>query len=297
VVAGAVIEGAPNTPDRDRARQQEISMSNLNTAITLENDTAELANTYEEASVVQFDHGKILIEALGLRPGERVLDVGCGTGRLAEYVAGLVAPGGIVVGIDPLPYRVAIAQSRASNGLGFSVGRAEDLSQFAAGQFDVVYLNSVFHWIEDKSRVLSEIYRVLKPGGRIGLNTQDPSRPHQSRELVRLALAEAGLKVGGAAHPSLGIDGAALHGLLALAGFVGYHGDLHTLVDFHADAETLIRWSASSAFGNFLHGLSEAERKRVGAILADLIEAKRTPAGIRVERYLHFATARRPAAG
>jgi arsenite methyltransferase len=268
-------------------------MSNANIAISLGNDTPDLASTYEEASVVQFDHGKILIDALKLQPGERVLDIGAGTGRLAEHVAKLVAPEGTVVAIDPLAYRIAIAQSRASDRLTFSVGRAEDLSEFVPGQFDVVYLNSVFHWISDKPHVLKEIFRVLKPGGRIGLNTQDPTKPHQTRVFVRSALARAGIEANGAV-PHLGVAGQELEALVTEAGFVDYQGELRTLVDFHRDAETLLRWSASSAFGNFLYGLSAAEHDRVSTALATLIEVNRTPKGIRLERYLHFATARRP---
>lgn len=268
-------------------------MPNANIAISLSHDTPDLASTYEEASVVQFDHGKVLIDALKIKPGERVLDIGAGTGRLAEYVAMLVAPAGTVVAIDPLAYRIAIAHSRASDNLTFSVGRAEDLSEFAPGHFDVVYLNSVFHWIDDKPHVLQEIFRVLRPGGRLGLNTQDPTRPHQTRLFVRSALASAGIEANGAV-PHLGIEGTELEALVTEAGFVGYRGELWTLVDFHRDAETLLRWSESSAFGNFLHGLSATEHEQVRIALASLIEVNRTPRGIRLERYLHFATARRP---
>ena len=62
--------------------------------ISLERDTPELARNYERAGIVQFHHGKFLIGPLALKAGEHVLDVGTGTGRLAEFVAGLVGSHG-----------------------------------------------------------------------------------------------------------------------------------------------------------------------------------------------------------
>jgi arsenite methyltransferase len=120
--------------------------------ISLEQDTPELARNYETAGIVQFRHGMLLIGPLALKAGEHVLDVGAGTGRLAEFVAGLVGPQGRVIGIDPLASRVDIASLRQSETLTFETGRAEDLSRFDDRQFDAVYLNSVFHWIAEKDR-------------------------------------------------------------------------------------------------------------------------------------------------
>jgi ubiquinone/menaquinone biosynthesis C-methylase UbiE len=118
--------------------------------ITLTHDTPELAATYEEVSIRQFENGKQLVSALNISSGERVLDIGTGTGRLAAYVAKIVGPSGCIVGIDPLPLRIEIAQSKSIQKLEAHVGRAEDLSAFADATFDVVYLNSVFHWVADK---------------------------------------------------------------------------------------------------------------------------------------------------
>ena len=74
--------------------------------LSLNLDTPHLARLYEDASSErQFKAGKLLVKKLGLRPGDRVLDVGGGTGLLAEYVAGIVGTEGSVVAIDPLPLR------------------------------------------------------------------------------------------------------------------------------------------------------------------------------------------------
>ncbi|WFU78160.1 methyltransferase domain-containing protein [Bradyrhizobium sp. CIAT3101] len=225
-----------------------------------------------------------------------MLDIGAGTGRLTEFVASLVGPTGRVIGIDPLENRIAIARLRETATLSFGVGRAEDLAKFAPSEFDVVYLNSVFHWIADKPQALREIRRVLKPGGRLGLNIQDPSKPHQSRVLLREAIELAGfVERNGEAHRVLGATDEQLKALFTEAGFIDHRSDLRSLVDLHIDVDSILGWSEASAFGNFLEGFSPAEREAIRQSFAGLVEAKRTPDGLRLERYLRFAFAQKPA--
>jgi ubiquinone/menaquinone biosynthesis C-methylase UbiE len=270
-------------------------MSEFGGAISLQRDTPELARTYEQAGVVQFHHGKFLIGPLALKAGEHVLDIGAGTGRLTEFAAGLVGPQGRVIGIDPLESRIEIARLRQSPTLTFETGHAEDLSRFGETQFDAVYLNSVFHWIDEKDRVLREIYRVLKPGGRLGLNVQDLSKPHESRRFLRTAIVQAGFADRHhESHPVLGVNNEQLKDLFATAGFIDYRSDLRSLIDVHSDVDSLLKWSESSAFGNFLDGFTKSERDQVRVAFARLVEAKRTPEGLRLERYLRFAFARKP---
>ena len=135
-----------------------------------DHDNPRLAETYHRISEPQLEGGKRLVEKLGIERGGRVLDVGCGTGRLARWIAEMVGPEGEVAGIDPLADRIAIAR-QDNDGIRFEVGSAEDLGRFADGSFDRVCLNAVFHWIEDKPRALAEVWRVLRPGGRVGITT------------------------------------------------------------------------------------------------------------------------------
>jgi arsenite methyltransferase len=144
--------------------------------VSLNLDTEDLAQRYERISADrQFRGGKELLRELALAPGETVLDIGCGTGMLAEHAATLVGSTGSIVGIDPLPLRIEIAKKRGAPNLNFKVGNADDLAEFAADSFDVVYMNAVFHWLPEKSAPLRAILRALKPGGRLGLTTAPPT--------------------------------------------------------------------------------------------------------------------------
>lgn len=111
-----------------------------------------------------------LIDAASVQPGQRVLDVGCGTGYLARLLARAVGPGGEVVGIDPSIEMVEYAARKAvgDSHLRFQVGTAESLD-LPADQFDVVMTSLMLHHLPEDLRVaaLREMYRVLRPGGTL----------------------------------------------------------------------------------------------------------------------------------
>src|SRR3954453_18924091 len=101
-------------------------------ALSLNLDTPDLARHYEQVSVTrQLEAGRFLVERLRIGPGEHVLDVGSGTGLLAEHGANIVGSGGSVFGIDPLPLRIEIAKRKARSNLSFAVGDANRLDELA----------------------------------------------------------------------------------------------------------------------------------------------------------------------
>jgi len=266
--------------------------------IRFDRDTPELASTYDRASDRQFEHGKILLADLAIQPGERVLDIGAGTGRLAEYAAELAGPAGRVVAVDPLPLRVSMAARRAGGRFDTRVARAEALDQFADASFDVVFLNSVFHWVADKPRALAECYRVLKPGGRFGLNCQDPDHPHETRICIARAVRAAGLPFSPAeVHPYAAVTAVALKTLVEAAGFSNYAARLVSISDPYPDAAAVLEFSSSSSFGNSLGVLNNGQRLALRDELAKVLGQPHAADGYTLARHLNFVIARKPALG
>lgn len=107
--------------------------------------------------------------ALGvLKPGERVVDVGCGAGIDSLIAARMVGPEGRVIGVDMTPAMLARARAAAVEGgfenVEFREGLMEDLP-IEDGWADVVISNGVLNLTPDKRQALTEMARVLKPGG------------------------------------------------------------------------------------------------------------------------------------
>jgi SAM-dependent methyltransferase len=107
-----------------------------------------------------------------LEPGERVVDLGCGAGTDSLVAVQMVAPGGRVTGIDMTPEMLAKAREAAEElgveNVEFVEGEIEHLP-FADGSVDVVISNGVIDLVPDKDAVFAEIFRVLRPGGRMQL--------------------------------------------------------------------------------------------------------------------------------
>jgi arsenite methyltransferase len=107
-----------------------------------------------------------------LQPGERVLDLGSGAGTDSLVAAQMVGPEGHVTGIDMTPEMLskarAAAEEMGAGNVDFVESEAEQLP-FADETFDAVISNGVIDLIPDKDAVFGELFRVLKPGGRIQL--------------------------------------------------------------------------------------------------------------------------------
>ena len=112
-----------------------------------------------------------LADAVGIAPGERVLDVACGTGAATLEAARRTAPGGRVTGVDLTPEMLEVARRRLPDVELVEAG-AESLP-LPDSSFDVVLCQFGLMFFEDRARALREMLRVLRPGGRIGVSVWD----------------------------------------------------------------------------------------------------------------------------
>lgn len=144
---------------------------------TAEEAARHTGETYERylAPSIGEPSARPVIEAAALQEGERLLDVGCGTGVAARLGAERVAPSGTVTGVDPHPGMLEVAR-RTSPDIEWRQGTAEDLP-LPDGSFDAVVCSLSFQFFADKAKALQQMRRVLAPGGRAAVGTPGPTPP------------------------------------------------------------------------------------------------------------------------
>lgn len=160
-----------------------------------------------------------LLALLALQPGSRVLDVACGTGIVARTAVHHTGAAGVVVGLDLHAGMLAVARTQEPTGA-WVQGSATVLP-FATSAFDVVVCQQGVQFFPDRLAALREMYRVLRPGGRVALVVWGELEHNPGHAALVQALAHH-LGTAGAAilHTSFSLgDAEAIHRLLAQAGF------------------------------------------------------------------------------
>lgn len=151
-----------------------------------------------------------------LKRGEVILDIGCGAGEDLLRAAELVGEEGEVIGLDILPEMIAAAQekvkARGLKNVRLLLAPMEEIP-LPAGKVDVVISNCTINHSPDKERVFREIFRVLKPGGRLVINDAVSLVPLP--EEIRQNPAARARCFGGAQRPE------EYRQMMAAAGFTG----------------------------------------------------------------------------
>jgi trans-aconitate 2-methyltransferase len=168
------------------------------------------ASRYDDGCSFVWKHGAEVIELLAPEAGERILDLGCGTGHLTAQIA---ARGAEVVGIDRSVEMIATARRNYSH-LRFEVADAESF-RFDE-PFDAVFSNAAIHWMKDQQAVASSVWRALKPGGRFVAEFGGKGNIRSIESALRRAILEAGYRVSDEPYyyfPSIGEHAALLEGI------------------------------------------------------------------------------------
>ncbi|QSR88068.1 methyltransferase domain-containing protein [Methylacidiphilum caldifontis] len=249
--------------------------------VYLDKDTKELAQRYDQLSDSQFAHGLRMIELLGIKPADCVLDIGCGTGKLTSYVSDITGPKGKVIGIDPLASRIEIAKKRAKANLFFEVGGSDDLYRFADQSFDCVYLNSVFHWIEKKEDTLREIKRILKKNGKLGLTTGDKDQKNPIRLIIENAIIKIlGYKPQEEVFSPFSLSSQDIKRTIERSGLSITLFQINEDSFYSDSAEQILEFFLSSSFGNFLSQIPQEYKPQITEEIKKGLERLRTPKGI-----------------
>lgn len=221
------------------------------------------AGLYDGRFSFIWEYGSSLIDLLDPKPGQRILDLGCGTGHLARAIADR---GAVVIGVDHSS--AMIEQARANYpGIQFEIADATDFS--GDTPFDAVFSNAVLHWVRDAEGAARSISRALKPGGRLVAEFGGRGNVSQIIEAMLSVLRDTGYPSREGRNPwyfpSIGEYAALLEGQ-GLEPTSAALFDRPTLLE--GGAGGLALWL--EMFGDsFMAGIPAADRRRIVAGIED----------------------------
>lgn len=135
---------------------------------------------YEQFKEERFAPFNDLVSLINVRPGLRVIDLGCGTGELTARLSDLLLDSD-VLGIDSSAEMLERAREHTRPGLRFEIGRVEGLR----GEWDIVFSHAVIQWVEDHPRLVPQLLSLAAPGGQLAVQL-----PSNFRHPTHLLYAE-----------------------------------------------------------------------------------------------------------
>ena len=158
---------------------------------------ASLGWLLENPILQRFNGTRITLDRLGLRPGQRVLEIGPGPGRLLIPAAKRVLPEGEAIGIDIQPAMIKRLTARANQvgvtNLQAILGDAAQ-AHVREASFDLVFLCAALGEIPDRAAALRQCCHALKPGGTLSITEMFGDPHYQSRSVVELLARAAGFR-------------------------------------------------------------------------------------------------------
>jgi ubiquinone/menaquinone biosynthesis C-methylase UbiE len=211
-----------------------------------------------------------LLKVAALRPNERVLDVACGTGVVTRQASELVGQTGVVAGLDVNPGMLVVARATTPPGtaIEWHEASAEEMP-FPAASFDAVLCQMGLQFIPHKEAALSEMRRVLAPGGRLIINLPGPTPP--AFGILAEALARhIGPQAEGFVNQVFSLhDTAEIQSLLSGAGFPDVSAETHDEpLSLPAPEEFLWQFVHSTPLAAAVAG---AEEERLTSLERDVV--------------------------
>jgi len=224
------------------------------------------AELYDTKHDFVFQYGESVLELLEIKPGERILDLGCGTGHLTNKIK---EHGAEVIGIDASADMIA----KASELFPEVTFKVEDAADFHFDEpFDAVFSNAVLHWVHQADEAIKCVYDSLKPGGRFVAEMGGKGNNAQVMAALRQVLEKHGYadlaKIKMWYFPSLGDYTTRLEN----AGFrvtFAVHFDRPTLLKDGRDG--VAKWL--QMFGSaYFEGIDETEKEQILTEITDIVE-------------------------
>ena len=223
---------------------------------------------YEQNHGFVWEYGASVVELLAPQAGERILDLGCGTGQLTAKIA---ETGAFVQGIDSSLAMISTAKSNYPH-LNFAAADARDFQ--AEEPFDAVFSNAVLHWIKQPDAVINCVEKALRPGGRFVAEFGGKGNVGAIASALLSVLSEFGCKEPEALNPWYfpSISEYAL--VLENHGFeVSYAVLFDRPTPLEGGSAGMVNWIEMFA-GGFLSGLSDEVQSHV----IDRVEERLRPA-------------------